>query len=548
MNKNYILVLCLLLITMFMPVLATTYYVNAIDGNDLNSGKSQNKALKTLESVSQLELKAGDKVMFAKGMVYKGSLIWSDLSGLPGNPIVVDSYTDTKARSQEAPVIDASGFQNGILLLNCKHIVIRNLTITANGGGTPDGKTRKTDMRCGVLISTTSKGEFGDITLSGLVIRDVFFEEESFTRGKDEVRTANGTQKYGWGIRVINKIEGALLKGIIVESCEVRNVAHTGIKFTAANRTIQDIKLYGNTVEETGGPGMQMSGVINGHVKNNSINRSGSSNDSRKWGRGSGLWTWSCQDILIENNSFRNAKGPGDSAGCHIDFNCSNVVVQYNLSENNAGGFCEILGNNYNCAYRYNVSINDGYRVKKVDGAFQEGKIFWLSGFVGKGRERNGPFNSYFYNNTIYVKSDIDAKFAVDRASEGALLVNNIFYIEGKSELVLGDQYKPEVAGESELKNIVFQNNLFLRADNWPGNMLIKDEAPLFGNPRFTNSGGKNIRDYIPLNRKLVKDKGIEITNIPGDDKGLYIGLDVNHDIMGNSIVGLPDMGAIEMK
>ena len=128
---------------------------------------------------------------------------------------------------------------------------------------------------------------------------------------------------------------------------------------------------------------MQMSGVKSGLVKGNYINGSGSNNDSRKWGRGSGLWTWGTTNEVIENNSFLNANGPGDSAGCHIDFNCSDVVVQYNLSVNNAGGFCEILGNNYNCAYRYNISVNDGYRVKGQNGAFQEGKIYWLSGYVG---------------------------------------------------------------------------------------------------------------------------------------------------------------------
>ena len=75
----------------------------------------------------------------------------------------------------------------------------------------------------------------------------------------------------------------------------------------------------------------------------------------------------------------------------YIDFNCSDVIIQYNYSANNVGGFCEILGNNYNCAYRYNISVNDGHRMKGQNGAFQQGKTLWLSGFVGKGNERNGP-------------------------------------------------------------------------------------------------------------------------------------------------------------
>ncbi|HMP30288.1 MAG TPA: right-handed parallel beta-helix repeat-containing protein, partial [Saprospiraceae bacterium] len=161
------------------------------------------------------------------------------------------------------------------------------------------------------------------------------------------------------------------------------NVSHTGIKLTGKNKNIINIEINENEVFKTGGPGIQMSDVKYVHVFNNKVNYSGSNDDSRKWGRGSGLWTWSASHVLIEKNHFLNANGPGDSAGAHIDYNCDNIVLQHNFSANNAGGFCEILGNNYNCAYRFNISVNDGHRVKGENGAFQEGKIFWLSGYQG---------------------------------------------------------------------------------------------------------------------------------------------------------------------
>ena len=50
------------------------------------------------------------------------------------------------------------------------------------------------------------------------------------------------------------------------------------------------------------------------------------------------MWTWGSTLGLIEKNKFQNANGPADSAGCHIDFNCKDIVVQHNLSKNNAGG------------------------------------------------------------------------------------------------------------------------------------------------------------------------------------------------------------------
>jgi len=332
-----------------------------------------------------------------------------------------------------------------------------------------------------------------------------------------------------------------------VMNCEINNTSHTGLKFTAKGHGIENITVLNNRVTETGGPGIQMSGVKNGLVKDNYINGSGSNNDTRKWGRGSCLWTWGTTNVMIENNSFLNANGPGDSAGCHIDFNCSDVVVQYNLSVNNAGGFCEILGNNYNCAYRYNISVNDGYRVKGQNGAFQEGKTYWLSGYVGNKQKPKGPYNSYFYNNTIYTKKEIAANIAVSNSASGILIANNIFYIEGESQLVPGDQYVPDKIGNTAIENVVFENNLYLQNSSWPKEVLIQDNSPMVGNPGFRNIGGLNIEDYIPVNSRLIKNKGIEIVRLPYDSIGLKVGLKVETDILGNKITEKPDLGAIEL-
>ena len=290
---------------------------------------------------------------------------------------------------------------------------------------------------------------------------------------------------------------------------------------------------------------MQMSEVKNVHVHHNRVDRSGSNNDSRKWGRGSGLWTWSASDVVIEHNSFTNANGPGDSAGAHIDYNCDHVVLQYNFSANNAGGFCEILGNNYNCAYRYNVSVNDGHRIKGENGAFQEGKIFWLSGYQGQDRPRKGPVNSYFYNNTIYVDSSITARVAIDGTSKGILIANNIFYVMGQSKMVLGDQYKAD-NGRDELDGpIFFKNNLLLNNASWPENSELGKTDMQLGNPQFAKPGGSSITDYIPRNTKLIAGKGVIIAPLQGDFLGLPQGMNPDKDILGNPVTGRPPMGAI---
>jgi hypothetical protein len=526
----------------------TNYYFHPLLGKDNNEGTSAISPYRSLDQASKLTLQPGDSLFFAAGHTFFGNLLLRQIQGNPQSPVIISSYQWSNTLADPRAIIDAKGFPNALYLEDCSYVQVRDLILTANGGGSNTDVRQEQGMRCGVLVKTSQAGVYEGILLHNLLIRDIFFEDPGFVRSQEEVRTANGTQRYGWGIRFINLTEGAILKNLAVSACEVINVAHTGIKFTGRDHSIQDLRVYDNRVEKTGGPGVQMSGIKGGHIKGNFVNYSGSKDDSRKWGRGSGLWTWGSEDVVIEQNRFQNAKGPADSAGCHIDFNCRNVVVQYNFSMNNAGGFCEILGNNHNCAYRYNISVNDGHRVKGEEGAFQEGKTFWLSGYVGQKKKRHGPYNSYFYNNTIYVSKDIVSKIAVAKTAKGVLVANNIFCIEGESQAVLGDQYNPEKKGGGYVERVLFENNLYLHPDSWPEAVLIQPGDPAEGDPGFFHPGGTEITDYLPLNTALIKDQGIKIPIIPGDSIGLTIGLEAPYDILGRKIIGKPDMGAIEVE
>jgi hypothetical protein len=539
---TYLYHLLIIIFLLLSPKLeAKDYFFHATKGNDANSGLSKNRAFQSLSKIENLDLQPGDKIFLAAGEVFKGSLVLQNIQGTKDNPILIESLPWHKSQSGSIAKINAKGFLNGLHLRNCSHIIIRNLEIRADG---PSDNNLTGEMRVGVLIQSKEDGIVENVKLAGLQIHDVFYEFQGVSRDGAEVKTANGTQKYGWGIRLMALSPKSTIKDIVICDSQISNVSHTGIKLTGINYNIQSIKIVNNTVTNTGGPGIQMSGVKDVYVGGNEVDRSGSTHDSRNWGRGSGLWTWSSSHVLIEKNRFTNANGPGDSAGAHIDFNCDNVVLQYNFSANNAGGFCEILGNNYNCAYRYNISVNDGHRIKGENGAFQEGKIFWLSGYQGQEKERKGPVNSYFYNNTIYVKAGQVSKIAIDNRSKGILIVNNIFHLEGPVEMVLGDQYKADESSGYILERVFFENNLFLNGANWPEKSLIHDASPLYGTAQFKNPGGLEPEDYIPANTDLI-NKGKLVQPLEGDNIGLMQGLQMEKDFLGNPIPEIPGVGAI---
>lgn len=538
--KNLVLLSMILLICVFSAS-AKDYYFHPKMGNDSADGMSYKSPFRTLAKIETLKFEPGDRVLLASGEEFTETLLIINVQGSFENPILIDSYQMNRAISNGKAIINAKGLLNGVLLSNSSHIILKNLEISANG---PSDNLGKGEMRVGVLISGKGNERVENIYLENLDIHDVFYEKEGVSRSEAEVKSANGTQKYGWGIRLIAN-GNAEIENVWIKNATIENVSHTGIKLTGTqSQNIRNIRIMDNKVHRTGGPGIQMSGVKFVHVKGNDVSYSGSNDDSRKWGRGSGLWTWSASNIMIEHNSFTHANGPGDSAGAHIDFNCDNVILQYNFSAENAGGFCEILGNNYNCAYRYNISVNDGHRIKGQNGAFQEGKIFWLSGYQGEQKPRKGPVNSYFYNNTIYVKADQVSKIAIDNRSKGILIANNIFHLEGKSELVAGDQYKPDDENTSEMERIFFENNLFLNESNWPSKMMIQDRKPHFGSAQFRNAGGMNPEDYIPQNKELIQ-KGISISFLPNDEFGLMNGVNMQTDFLGNPINGKPSLGAI---
>ncbi|MDH4444750.1 MAG: right-handed parallel beta-helix repeat-containing protein [Akkermansiaceae bacterium] len=526
---------------------AATYYVHPVHGDDTNAGTSPKSAFRTLKRASDVRLQAGDRVLLASGQKFTGQLALEGLSGEANQPIVISTYPSVNGGDESRAGIDAKGQIAGVFLKNCANIVVENLIITAKAGGENPASQALKGMRCGVLVEADQPGDYAGFKVANLVVKDVFFEEPGFIRPPSEVKSANGTQNYGWGIRFISTSPKARMRDITITDCRISNVCHTGLKLTAPGKGLQNVDVRRLVVENTGGPGVQMSGVQGGHFSELNVNGSGSTKDSRNWGRGSGLWTWGSDNVLIEKSQFRNANGPGDSAGVHIDYNCRDVIVQYNLSSNNAGGFCEILGNNFNCAYRYNVSINDGHRVKGVNGAFQEGKIFWLSGYTGHKSPLKGPYHSYFYNNTIFVSDENVARISVAPSARGVLVANNIFYFRGGSKTVTGDQGKRDIMRGAAPGNVVFSNNLFLDGHSWPADAPIKDQSPIVGNPDFKQGGGGDIKDYLPRNAGLVRDKGLRILKLPGDDAGLLGGLDLKTDICGSRILGLPDIGALEL-
>jgi len=505
---------------------ARDFHLDSRSGKDSNDGKTAETAWKSLDKANGFEFVPGDRLLLKRDSRFKGGLKLK-LKGTPDHPIVIGTYGEGSS-----PVIDAKGHEAGVYLQGSHHVVVRDLEITADGGETLSGKK---DRRYGVLVQG-AYGRTSNVTLEGLTIYKIFPEIGAEHEGH------NDTTFMGTGIAIVGG-KDEVSSGFIIQNCRI---ALTGFKAISLG-SVNDVQVLDNRMKDIGGPAIQPGRVNDLLVRGNIVDGSGSDKDPRMHMRGSGIWPWGCERVLIEKNQFMHARGKGDSCGIHIDFNCRDVVVQYNLSVDNEGGFVEILGNNHNCAYRYNISINDGFRKKGKNGAHQEGKILWASGFVGSKKPRHGPYNSYIYNNTIYVKPNSRACFAISPTTEGLLVANNIFHLMGKTEEVLGDQNSKMNRRDGGALRVRVANNLYYRNSIWPESLPFREDQMMVGDPGFRKAGGLAAKDYIPRNTALVKDKGIAVSCLDEDEIGLRIGLEVKEDFFGNPIVGNPDIGAIEV-
>ncbi len=591
--------------SMTVPVYKRTIYVDSKYGVDSHSGLSIDEAIRSLYKLNQMGIQAGDKVLFKGGETYYGMIKLVDLNEVSDgqNPIYIGTYGD----SEKANIV-FTDHQAGVMIQNSSNIMVENLDLTCHDKAAVKGH------RYGIRIFSTSMNNESsksslvkDITIANVYIHDIFTMPVSACKSPRWCRQWDMADEDGWGWGIFASIsKGDGIEGLLLNNVKIENVSHTGLKLIGnTKRTLiqqrrikpfdietntytlfQDVQVNHCQILNVGGPGIQFNRINEGVIKDCLVLNSGSSSDVRKWGRGSGMWMYHCDDLLIAKNQFIGAEGIADCCGAHIDIGNRNVVLEYNLSQNNAGGFVEVLGNNYNCSYRYNVSINDGWRdLKDPEQKTKWGELGTLGCLVtinGHGGDANqaefyGPFSTYIYNNTIICQKDAQAPytnpaiFDFATSARGILFTNNLLWVYKKmnntwsghswkdGEAVdraydfrvttgINEQGKPIVRSMNEQEiedmNVVCTNNLYREANILPDGYW--DLNPIIGNPEFVNQNGRDVKSFIPTNKSLI-EQGVKIQKLSSDSSknGLkYGGLNLSKDYFGHKI-NVPIIGAI---
>ena len=313
----------------------------------------------------------------------------------------------------------------------------------------------------------------------------------------------------------------------------IKSLGLNGIDSVKNNKILVENCVF----EHTGGSGFVPNKSENILIQDCIFNHTGSSIDNRMWKRGSGMWPFDCKNVVAQHNKFMNAHGPMDSYGSHIDYGNENVVFQYNYSYNNEGGFAEVLGDNINCGYRYNISVNDGYREDPNGTPWAaKGKIFWISNFCGQNPIRCPSTGTFIYNNTVFVNDTLNPEIYFWPDVGDVHVYNNLIVVGQNGEII------PTLI-ENNLNDLYISHNLFYDSSRVNLDSDLKNNA-FYEDPLFLNSlylGENDPQAYQIQNNSPAIGSGflingsIDTTNYLEHNGGLdYFGNSVSHHFPSN--------------
>tara|TARA_B100000780_G_scaffold146265_1_gene102147 strand:- start:389 stop:2092 length:1704 start_codon:yes stop_codon:yes gene_type:complete len=515
----------------------TTYYISFSDGDDSKDGKSESNAFKNLGKINSITFAPGDKIKFKTGDTWKGYFKIRGSGSSPA-PISIESYGNSSK-----PIIDGNGYQASLFLENVQYIEVNNLefkneashkksdgSVKLMSGSSRNGQ----DERFGILAIRFGAGKnINHLKISNVKISNIYPTpaEQSYNH-----------QGYGMRFESYNDAELNYYDGISIDNVDISLTGHYGIHIVNTMSGAQaeyyhrNISITNSNFYDTGGSGIVIARSKNILIENSTFKGTGSTKDIRMWERGSGLWLYTCNDAIVQNSTFEDAYGVQDSFGAHIDWGNERVVIQYCLSKNNFGGFVEILGENLDSGYRYNISIGDGTRT-----GVHNGNIFWVSDFAGANR-RIGSKNNFIYNNTVFVPSTnpvtnnpMSPGILIRENTEDTFVYNNLIYVNsGASVNIL-------INNDSDLN--FFRNNLYFGTVNI-NTSFEHHSSEIFVDPKLINPGSTDPNDYKLQADSPAIGKGILING--SSDNRDFIKNNGGKDYFGNSVSNTekPNIGA----
>lgn len=410
-----------------------TYYISP-SGNDANAGTSPAAPWQTIGRVNQAVFNPGDTILFQGGATFSGNLIFdANDAGTSQSPIIVGSYGSGRATL-------SAGSGDGITIHDTAGFFLSNLNIQGAGPGvnTATGVDLLNDLPGVVHLSHVY---MDSVDVSGFGFVGIGIGSTTLTGGFTDVSITNST--------VHNDCESGIFSyaGTFHDNPAPYGLAHSNIY-------IAHVIAYGNAGKSgtnDSGNGIELGNVDGAVIERCVAHDNGALNVSTGGGP-IGIWAYNSNNVTIQyNESYNNTAAHKDGGGFDLDGGCTNCLVQYNYSHDNAGAgylltqFPQATLNSNN-VFRYNLSQNDGR------------KNNYPAIEVSASSGSNTVNNADIYGNTIYLSKpsgSTPAAIIINQATNNVHVRNNIFCVTGGLQTVV---VKAAGAG------LLFQGN-----DYWTG-------------------------------------------------------------------------------
>ncbi len=468
-----------------------TFYLDAANGSDLNSGLSSNQAWQTFARLNLETFGPGAQILFRRGDVFTGRWVFKG-SGTPSNPIIVGAY------GAGAKPLLQGGTDNKevIYIANSRGFEFRDLKISNHYPGESIWE------RYGInLAPPVNAGDLEHIRFDNLDFVDI---AGSSATTEHESRGIFANTTSGNDPPVPSR-----WNGFRIENCHFENIDGRAVQVRDSCNNIVYAKAGGasyypsigvvfqnNTGKDCYRNLLQVNGTQGLLVQNNYMEGTI---------EGSAFWPFATEGTLVQFNEFRDIKKPGaDASACHFDYNCVDTLMQYNFGYDVQGSLIQVLNNSngtnfqINAVARYNIGIDCGWR-----NSDNSAGIMITGDATG----------SRIYNNTVITTDLHPAYKAISFANWGgewptnSLIANNIFFAAG-SPSTYANQSRMLIRGN------VVTHNLYT------GNVAVcsADVSPVAGNPRFANPPGTNAVDFKVTYGSAAIGQGMLIAGNGGRD------------------------------
>ncbi len=566
-----------------MQTEGTTYYVDAKDGNDGADGKTEETAWKSFDRVNSKTFLPGDRILLRADCIWNQPLTPNG-SGREGAPIIIDRYGEGNR-----PVINGNGtsgpsITGAVTIYNQEYWEIYNLEVTNLEDTDKMGEAMDsgTSERAGILIYSSNQKEIyrhivvkncyvhdvnsnfkGGKTSGGIIVMGHYLDKDGNRVTIDD--NGNPTAKaMGRAAFADVLIEGNYVKNVAIEG--IRNKCNTDIGSSGWGKNeflknYSDVTIRNNYLENVVGDGIVLTETKGGLVEGNMVNSScGMDRGNVNYAQ---CWTMFADDVIIQyNEAYGNKYGYDDGEAFDSDMMNVNNIFQYNLSHDCGGGAMLFMASQKDTIFRYNVSINDGI------GTYPNGSRMQQQTFHYDNTTSAGPNVGKIYNNTIVVFGSGKKTSLFGGKSQRTC------YVDFKNNIVLAKDgatidFAVLEQGSKIHEDSVIENNCFYPdtiANTSAGTVLDKAElmkkGNLFADPMLVDyKAGEKYSDYkYPLEdlealigsdftkeriQSLVEPYQLTAGS-PCIQAGQRIEGMPTEDIMGNTIAGRVDIGALE--